>query len=67
MKATIKVKGMSCGGCRLGVENALRRVPGVLSAAVSLEAAEAVVEFDEKKAALGELKAAVAKAGFSAE
>lgn len=67
MKATIKVKGMSCAGCRAGVENALKRVPGVSAVEVSLEAAQAVVEFDEKKAALSELKAAVAKAGFSAE
>ena len=67
MKATIKVKGMSCGGCRAGVENALKRVPGVVSVAVSLESAEAVVEFDENKAALKDLKAAVVKAGFSAE
>jgi len=67
MKAVVKVKGMSCGGCRAGVENALKRVPGVVSVAVSLESAEAVVEFDENKAALKDLKAAVAKAGFSAE
>ncbi len=67
MKTTFKVKGMSCGGCRLGVENALKRVPGVSSVTVDLEAAEASVEFDENKAALSELKAAVVKAGFQAE
>jgi len=67
MKTIIKVKGMSCGGCRMSVENALKRVPGVVSADVSLERAEASVEFDESKAALKDLKAAVAKAGFSAE
>ncbi len=58
---------MSCGGCRAGVENALKRVPGVLSVNVSLEQAEASVEFDENKAALKDLKAAIVKAGFSAE
>ena len=67
MKTVIKIKGMSCGGCRLGAENALKRVPGVVSADVSLERAEASVEFDENKAALKDLKAAVAKAGFQAE
>ena len=67
MKATIKVKGMSCGGCRAGVVNSLRRVPGVSAVEVSLEAAQAVVEFDENKAALKDLKAAVVKAGFPAE
>jgi len=67
MKTTINVKGMSCGGCRAAVENALKKVPGVLSAAVSLEKAEAAVEFDEKKTALKELRAAIEKAGFGAE
>ena len=67
MKTMIKIKGMSCAGCRAGAENALKRVPGVISAEVSLERAEAAVEFDENKAALKDLKAAVAKAGFSAE
>ena len=66
MKTVIKIEGMTCGGCRAGAENALKRAPGVLSAVVSLEAGEAAVEFDEKKTALSELKAAIEKAGFKA-
>lgn len=66
MKTVIKVEGMSCGGCRAAVEGALRRTPGVVSAAVSLEKAEAEVEYDEKKTALSELRAAVERAGFKA-
>lgn len=66
MKITIKIKGMSCAGCSAGAAAALKRVPGVTSAEVSLERGEAVVEYDEKKAAPGDLRAAVEKAGFSA-
>lgn len=66
MKTVIKIQGMSCNGCRAGAENALRRVPGVLSAEVSLERAEAAVDYDEKKAAPGDLRAAIEKAGFKA-
>ena len=66
MKTVFKVIGMSCNGCRSGVENALRRVPGVTAVAVSLEKGEASVEYDEKKAAPGDLRAAVEKAGFKA-
>ncbi|MDA8244571.1 MAG: heavy-metal-associated domain-containing protein [Elusimicrobia bacterium] len=66
MRTVFKVIGMSCGGCRSGVENALKRVPGVLSVEVSLEKGEAAVEYDEKKAAPGDLRAAVEKAGFKA-
>lgn len=66
MKSTIKIDGMNCDGCRRGAEGALKRVPGVVSAEVSLEKGEALVEYDEKKAALSDLKAAVAAAGFRA-
>ncbi|MCM2268310.1 MAG: cation transporter [Elusimicrobiales bacterium] len=67
MKTIIKVSGMSCGGCKLGVEKAALRVPGVSSAVASLEKAELAVEYDEKKAAPEDIRAAVAEAGFRAE
>ena len=67
MKNTIKVKGMTCGGCKMGVENAVRRLPGISYAEASLEKAEVVVEYDEKKTALKDLRAAIEKAGFTAE
>lgn len=67
MKTVIKIKGMTCGGCRAAAEAALKKVPGVKSAEVSLERAEASVEHDEKTAAFSDLKAAVEKAGFKAE
>lgn len=66
MTIVIKIEGMTCGGCRAAVEGALKRAPGVISAAVSLEKGEAAVDFDEKKTALAELRAAVEKAGFRA-
>lgn len=67
MRDTIKVKGMTCGGCKMSVENAVRRLPGISYSEASLEKAELVVEFDEKKTALTEIRAAVDKAGFKAE
>jgi copper chaperone CopZ len=66
MKTTIKIEGMNCDGCRRGAENALKQVPGVAAVTVSLGRGEAQVEYDEKKAALSDLKAAVAAAGFKA-
>ena len=64
MKSVIPVKGMTCGGCKAGVERAVRRLPGVLAAEASLEKAELAVDYDEKKTALTEIRAAVAEAGF---
>ena len=67
MKNVIKIKGMTCGGCKAGVENAVRRLPGISYAEASLEKAELVVEFDEKKTTLTEIRAVIGKAGFIAE
>jgi len=66
MKSVLKIGGMTCGGCRAGVLNAIKKVPGVVSAEVSLEKGEAAVEYDEKKAALQDLRAAIERAGFTA-
>ena len=41
---TIKVTGMTCGHCVASVTKALQKVPGVQSADVSLEKAQAVVK-----------------------
>ena len=38
------VTGMTCNGCRIGVEDKLGRIPGVISASVNLEKGEAEIE-----------------------
>ena len=46
MKHRYKVTGMTCNGCRTGVENKLSAVAGVSNATVDLEKEEAVVTMD---------------------
>ncbi|MCC6609057.1 MAG: heavy-metal-associated domain-containing protein [Burkholderiales bacterium] len=41
---TLKVTGMTCNHCVMSVTKALKQVPGVESADVSLEQAQAVVK-----------------------
>ena len=64
--ATIKVDGMSCGGCVKSVTGVLTALDGVASADVSLERKQAVVEFDAAKVTRDQLKAAIEDAGFDA-
>ncbi len=64
--ATIKVDGMSCGGCVKSVTGVLTALDGVASADVSLERKQAVVEFDAGKVTRDQLKAAIEDAGFDA-
>ncbi len=41
---TLNITGMTCGHCVAAVTDALEKVPGVSSAKVSLEQAQAVIE-----------------------
>jgi copper chaperone len=63
---TIKVDGMSCGGCVKSVTGVLTALDGVARAEVSLEQKQAVVEFDAAKVTLDQLKAVIEDAGFEA-
>ena len=67
MKATIAIKGMTCGGCASSVESAVKQVLGIISAQVSLEKAELDVEFDANKVTLADIRETVEKAGFQTE
>jgi len=63
---TIKVGGMSCGGCVKSVTGVLMAQDGVAKAEVSLEQKQAVVEFDAGKVTRDQLKAVIEDAGFDA-
>ena len=63
---TIKVDGMSCGGCVKSVTGVLSALDGVAKAEVSLEQKQAVVEFDAGKVSRDQLKAVIEDAGFDA-
>ena len=64
---TLKVGGMTCGGCVSSVTKALRAVDGVKDVAVSLQAGEARIEFDENATAPDRLRAAVERAGYDVQ
>jgi len=63
---TIKVGGMSCGGCVKSVTGVLMALDGVAKAEVSLEQKQAVVEFDATKVSRDQIKAVIEDAGFEA-
>lgn len=63
---TIKVTGMSCGGCVASVTSVLTALPGVAKAEVSLEQKQATVAFDPAQVSRAALCAAIDDAGFEA-
>jgi copper chaperone len=65
--SVIKVGGMSCQGCVKNVTGVLTAMPGVATAEVSLEAAEARVSFDPQVVSRSALVGVIEDAGFNAE
>jgi copper chaperone CopZ len=63
----LKVTGMTCGGCTSNVTHALAAVAGVLGVEVSLTAAEATVQYDERLTSIGQLKSAIVGAGYGVD
>jgi copper chaperone len=61
---TLKVAGMTCGGCVASVTKALKAVDGVSTVAVSLNPGEAKIEFDDGTTSFAHLRAAVERAGY---
>ncbi len=65
-RATIEISGMTCAGCAVHVEQALKRLPGVKSVEASYEKGQAVVEYDPAKVSPEQLKAAIDRIGYEA-
>ncbi|MBI1906802.1 MAG: heavy-metal-associated domain-containing protein [Rhodocyclales bacterium] len=65
-EVTIKVAGMSCGGCVRNVTGVLKALPGVTDADVSLDDGTARVVFDPALVTQEQLRHAVTDAGFDA-
>ena len=55
---------MSCGHCQMRVKKAVEAVEGVQKAEVNLQNKQVVVEYDEGKANLEKVKAAIKEAGY---
>lgn len=64
---TLKVEGMSCGGCVKSVTNVLTALPGVAKAEVSLDDKQARVEYEAGRVSIDDMKRVIVDAGFEAE
>ncbi len=62
---TLKIDGMTCGGCVASVTRVLRAVPGVSDAAVTLTPGQATVTFDAARTNAPALREAVEKGGYA--
>ena len=63
---TLKVGGMTCGGCVASVTRVLKATPGVDDAVVRLDSASATVTFDPARTSVPALESAIVDAGYAA-
>jgi P-type Cu+ transporter len=64
-ETTFLVTGMTCASCVRRIEKALNRVEGVQDASVNLATEKAHIVFDPAVTGIGQMRAAVEKAGYS--
>jgi copper chaperone len=64
---TIRVKGMTCGGCATSVEKALKATEGVQEARVSFESGKALIKYDDQKVTVTKLRLIINSTGFFCE
>jgi len=62
---TLKVEGMTCGGCVASGTRVLKSTPGVDDAVVRLDARSATVTFDPARTSVPALKSAIEDAGYA--
>jgi copper chaperone len=65
-EVTLRITGMTCGGCVLGVRKVLTRLDGVTSADVSYEKGSAIVRFDPSRVTTAKMIAAIKTLGYTA-
>ena len=63
-KEVFQVEGMSCNHCKMAVETAVKKLPGMLQAEVDLTAKTLQVEYEGAKTSSLQIRQAVEEAGF---
>lgn len=61
---TLKIEGMSCGGCTSSVTNVLQAINGVSEVEVTLEPGQATIKYDADLASIDTFASAIEDAGF---
>ena len=64
---TLKITGMTCGGCANHVSMALSKVDGIISEDISYPGDKNTITYDQKKTSEKDIIAAIEKTGYKAE
>ena len=62
----LDIEGMTCAACQAGIQQALRRAPGVVDASVSLMLKHATVAFNPAETTVEHIVGVVLEEGYDA-
>lgn len=65
LKKDLTVKGMTCVGCEITLEEELSKINGVVKVKASHKSDKATIEFDSTKTNIKTIKKAIKKAGYT--
>lgn len=66
-RVTIAIEGMHCESCAAGIRVTLKRTSGVISAEVSYQSKEAIVEYDPEKITPSKIVETINNLGYKAK
>lgn len=64
---TLKVKGMTCGGCKKSVETGVASLPGVERVNVELDTGKVEVSYNEGQVDITQIKSTIQNKGYFVE
>ncbi len=64
IKRTIPVKGMTCVGCEVTLEENISEIPGIVNVKASHTEKQVIVEFDSTKTSVGHIIETIKKSGY---
>jgi copper chaperone CopZ len=67
VRISIPVKGMTCFTCEVTVQQALKKLPGIMDAKASAKEGVAMVSYDPQKISLNQIIETINKTGYEAE
>jgi copper chaperone len=67
MTETLRVTGMTCGGCENAVKRAVGQLPGVSNVTASHQQQRVDVDYDERQVGIDSIKQKIQKLGYRVE
>ncbi len=65
-KINVKVEGMTCDACQDHVNHAVNELPGIVNVTTSYDQGNTIVQFDESKTSIKDIKKAINTTGYVA-